>query len=89
MSIAAWVLVVFCLIYVGWRIATDPVLIAKRHAKKASDTQPIVPPEPKPFTPLAELLGPVDKFDDQAALQPPLPLERVLPHKRSHKKREK
>jgi hypothetical protein len=86
------VILALCLIYVGWSIATDSTW----RAKKPADTQPITPPPPPPpkesFTPLAELLGPVDKFDDHAALQPPpvnvLPPERKLPHiqKRKGKK---
>lgn len=86
------VIIVLCLIYVGWRIATDPTwrpktaadLIARWRAKNAADTQPIPPPAAPPeksFTPLAELLGPVDKFDDRAALQPPpSDAPRELPH---------
>jgi hypothetical protein len=90
------VLFALCLIYVGWRIATDPqwrpkAVVARWRAKHAADTQPIPPPAPdykpppeKTFTPLADSLAESDVFKDVDSLvagtATPPDAPRELPH---------
>jgi hypothetical protein len=57
------VILALCLIYVGWRVATDPKLRARdlfrwklSQGIEPDDTQPVAVPAPKPFTPLEDML---------------------------------
>jgi hypothetical protein len=95
------VIFALCMIYLGWRIATDPTwrpktvvdVLARWRAKHAADTQPISPPAPPPektFTPLADALAKSDVFKDVDSLvagtAKDAPAERELPHVIARKK---
>jgi hypothetical protein len=61
-AIVFLVLFLLLAVYVAYRVAYPK--------PRPDDTQPVIPPEPEPFTPLADLLA-KEPFENEQALRPP------------------